>query len=58
MFKLNESKESNESKTNSGQEMPADFGFATATFIVVAGMVGTGVLTTSGFTVLAVGSNQ
>ena len=38
--------------------MPADFGFATATFIVIAGMVGTGILTTSGFTVLDVGSNQ
>ena len=38
--------------------MPAEFGQATAIFIVVAGMVGSGVLTTSGFTVNAVGSNQ
>ena len=38
--------------------MPAEFGFATATFVVIAGMVGTGILTTSGFTVLDVGSNQ
>ncbi len=34
------------------------FGLATATFIVVSSMVGTGVLTTSGFTVFFVGSNQ
>ena len=39
-------------------EMPADFGLPTAIFIVIAGMVGTGILTTSGFTVLDVGSNQ
>ena len=38
--------------------MPADFGLPTAIFIVIAGMVGTGILTTSGFTVLDVGSNQ
>src|SRR5262249_18485244 len=38
--------------------MPAEFGLAMATFIVVASMVGTGVLTTSGYTVAAVGSNQ
>lgn len=38
--------------------MPADFGLSTAIFIVIAGMVGTGILTTSGFTVLDVGSNQ
>src|SRR4051794_30142252 len=34
------------------------FGLATATFVVVASMIGTGVLTTSGFTVYFVGSNQ
>jgi APA family basic amino acid/polyamine antiporter len=34
------------------------FGLATATFLVVSGMIGTGVLTTSGFTVFFVGSNQ
>jgi APA family basic amino acid/polyamine antiporter len=38
--------------------MPAEFGLAMATFVVVASMVGTGVLTTSGFTVAEVGSNQ
>jgi APA family basic amino acid/polyamine antiporter len=34
------------------------FGQATATFVVVSSMIGTGVLTTSGFTVYFVGSNQ
>lgn len=34
------------------------FGLATATFVVVASMIGTGVLTTSGYTVLGVGSNS
>ena len=58
MNKINESKDCSESKANAGQEMPADFGLPTATFIVIAGMVGTGILTTSGFTVLDVGSNQ
>ncbi len=48
----------NESKSLPGQELEADFGLPTATFIVIAGMVGAGVLTTSGFTVLEVGSNQ
>jgi len=38
--------------------LPAEFGLATATFVVVASMVGVGVLTTSGFTVDSVGSNQ
>jgi APA family basic amino acid/polyamine antiporter len=40
---------------------PADgprFGLATAIFVVVSSMIGTGVLTTSGFTVYFVGSNQ
>jgi APA family basic amino acid/polyamine antiporter len=58
MLKFNEIKDCKQSRTRIGQEMPADFGLATATFIVIAGMIGTGVLTTSGFTVLAVGSNQ
>ena len=40
------------------EAMPAEFGLATATFLIVASMVGTGVLTTSGYTVLGVGSNQ
>ena len=39
-------------------KMPAEFGLATATFVVVASMVGVGVLTTSGYTVFFVGSNQ
>jgi APA family basic amino acid/polyamine antiporter len=39
-------------------KMPAEFGLATATFVIVASMVGVGVLTASGFTVYAVGSNQ
>ncbi len=34
------------------------FGLATATFVVVSSMIGTGVLTTSGYTVKVVGSNQ
>jgi APA family basic amino acid/polyamine antiporter len=38
--------------------MPAGFGLGTATFVVVASMVGVGVLTTSGFTVFFVGSNE
>ena len=43
------------------QEAPPEgprFGLATATFVVVSSMVGTGVLTTSGFTIYFVGSNQ
>lgn len=38
-------------------EMPAAFGLTTATFVIVASMVGVGVLTTSGYTVYFVGSN-
>ncbi|SIO66308.1 amino acid/polyamine/organocation transporter, APC superfamily [Singulisphaera sp. GP187] len=38
--------------------MPAEFGLPMATFIIVASMVGVGILTTSGFTVYFVGSNQ
>ena len=40
------------------ESMPAEFGLSTATFVVIAGMVGAGVLTTSGYTVALVGSNQ
>jgi APA family basic amino acid/polyamine antiporter len=36
----------------------AAFGLATATFVVISSMIGTGVLTTSGFTTFFVGSNQ
>ncbi len=46
-----------EASTDAGAP-PAGFGMATATFVVVASMVGTGVLTTSGYTVFFVGSNQ
>lgn len=37
---------------------PSGFGLATATSVVISSMVGTGVLTTSGFTVYFTGSNQ
>src|SRR3954451_5080616 len=40
------------------RRVPAEFGVTTATFVAVASMVGVGVLTTSGFTVYFVGSNQ
>lgn len=39
-------------------QLPARFGIGTATFVVISSMVGTGVLTTSGFTVFYTGSNQ
>jgi basic amino acid/polyamine antiporter, APA family len=39
-------------------KMPAKFGLAMAIFVVVASMVGVGVLTTSGYTMALVGSNQ
>lgn len=38
--------------------MPSEFGFPMATFVVIASMVGTGILTTSGYTMASVGSNQ
>jgi APA family basic amino acid/polyamine antiporter len=41
-----------------GPKPPPDFGLATAIFVIVASMVGVGALTTSGFTVFFVGSNQ
>ncbi|WP_231749484.1 APC family permease [Tautonia plasticadhaerens] len=44
-------------RPDAARELPASFGLATSTFVVVASMVGTGVLTTSGFTVFFVGSN-
>ena len=44
--------------TAGSDQMQADFGLPTATFVVIAGMVGAGVLTTSGYTVLEVGSNE
>lgn len=38
--------------------MPAEFGSGTATLVVVASMVGVGILTTSGYTMALAGSNQ
>lgn len=38
--------------------MPAEFGLPTATFVIVASMVGVGILTTSGLTVYHTQSNQ
>jgi len=58
MSEFNETEKKTESASGSGQEMPVEFGLPMATFVVVAGMVGAGVLTTSGYTVAAVGSNQ
>ncbi|MDR3634977.1 MAG: amino acid permease [Isosphaeraceae bacterium] len=46
-----------EAGTAISKGMPAEFGQATATFVIVASMVGVGVLTTSGYTVYFVGSN-
>jgi len=43
---------------NESEAMPAEFGLSMAIFVVVASMVGTGILTTSGFTMALVGSNQ
>ncbi len=49
--------DSNSPAREASREGPR-FGLATATFVVVSSMIGTGVLTTSGFTVYFVGSNQ
>src|SRR3954462_8464097 len=45
-------------KSRANGSMPAEFGLAMATFVVVASMVGTGVLMTSGYTVANAGSSQ
>ena len=58
MTEFNQTPEKTAESAESEQAMPAEFGLATATFVVVAGMVGAGVLTTSGYTVALVGSNQ
>jgi APA family basic amino acid/polyamine antiporter len=58
MSEINHQESAENRKPEASPEMPADFGLATATFVVVASMVGVGVLTTSGITVAAVGSNQ
>jgi basic amino acid/polyamine antiporter, APA family len=39
-------------------EKAGGFGLATATFVIVSSMIGVGILTTSGHTVLKLGSNQ
>jgi len=58
MREFNGKNKKNEIDNGSEPVMPAEFDLPTAIFVVVAGMVGAGVLTTSGYTVLAVGSNQ
>jgi basic amino acid/polyamine antiporter, APA family len=58
MPEFNGETKSSENAGVADQAMPAEFGLATATFVVIAGMVGAGILTTSGYTVVAVGSNQ
>ena len=57
MSESNTKPATNDAMTAGGERMPAEFGLSMATFVVVASMVGTGVLTTSGFTVASVGSN-
>jgi APA family basic amino acid/polyamine antiporter len=58
MSKLNEISTGPQVATSPGEGLQEGFGLPTATFVVIAGMVGAGVLTTSGYTVLDVGSNQ
>ena len=43
---------------STGHPKGGGFGLATATFLIVSSMIGVGVLTTSGHTVLKLGSNQ
>ena len=50
--------ESNDRAAARSEAMPAEFGLPMAVCVVVASMVGTGVLMTSGYTVASVGSNQ
>jgi basic amino acid/polyamine antiporter, APA family len=58
MTEFNDTAEFDDHQAEKKGPMPAEFGLATAVFVVVAGMVGSGVLTTSGYTVFFVGSNQ
>src|SRR3954462_5182126 len=51
-------RQSDESFQVRDDSMPAEFGLPMAIFVVLASMVGVGVLTTSGYTVALVGSNQ
>ncbi len=47
-----------EPSSDPNQDEGQGFGLATATFVIVSSMIGVGVLTTSGHTVLKLGSNQ
>jgi APA family basic amino acid/polyamine antiporter len=58
MLKIDESTKSGKNGFSGRSDMPAEFGVVTATFVVIASMVGVGVLTTSGYTVALVKSNQ
>jgi APA family basic amino acid/polyamine antiporter len=58
MSRIGNFEKSEKEEEPSKQAMPAEFGMATATFVVIASMVGVGVLTTSGYTVALVKSNQ
>ena len=58
MTESNQTTEKPEKPADSTETMPAEFGLATATFVVIAVMVGAGILTTSGYTIALVGSNQ
>src|SRR3954462_15758393 len=51
-------RQSDESFQVREEAMPAEFGLSMAIFVVLASMVGVGVLTTSGYTVALVGSNE
>lgn len=58
MSQSDEAAEINDRAAAEGEAMPAEFGLPMAICVVVASMVGTGVLMTSGYTVASVGSNQ
>jgi APA family basic amino acid/polyamine antiporter len=57
MPKINKNAVGIESNDGPASEMPAEFGLPTAIYVVLAGMVGAGVLSTSGYTVADVRSN-
>jgi basic amino acid/polyamine antiporter, APA family len=57
MLFINEISKKNEDN-DPFDKMQPEFGLPTATFVVIAGMVGAGVLTTSGYTILDAGSNE
>lgn len=58
MSQSDEAAEINDGAAAEREAMPAEFGLPMAVCVVVASMVGTGVLMTSGYTVASVGSNQ